>query len=761
MKPLTPALFGLLAALSPAFAQEPGSAAPRPSQPAVDGEWMLPLHTMADDPEGGRYGTWAAGPDYKAAFDDGFTFYPVLGETYPDNLPLRWRTDTITVGGAVLVDGSAQARRNVDEWRYELRYGAVTEAYDIRRDGVEQTFVLQRDTGAGDVVVSGVIDTPLHSANALAAVQSLSFVDGEGRPVIRYGEALAFDARDRRIPVQTSFDGERIQLRLDGAWLAGATYPVTIDPLTSSTVIVAGGGFVNYPNLARDGSNNRIMAVFSRPSSGSDYDLYGKLLNDDLTFVASAFSDVTASWSTRYASVAYAQSADKWMIALGRENLPGAGVRVYFHSGASTSLNTGNIIATTRPSGYQDQHPSIGGNSTDTALGRGYLVFRRDQGSGSPNEMHSRVYGVVVQPQTESFGVQNNLHTAPGFGLYDAEWPCVTRDNGGLGSWAVAWQEQDHTFGPGEPWVIVGHRVGGLGQLSTSTVLVDGGRANSHKLHPQVSGAAGRYLLSYVERDNVLPFSHLTGDAFYTQRFDWPNAAAAPTVMVPRSVLAPGGNGLRTNLTNRAIAFDSDTESHWAVTYRTVANDLYIARLGMSGRVVESGLVYADPTLAAGSASVCYNPVDHEFAVVFGTQLFSRLEGRHFTYQPAANTVFGTACGPLTIAGQNRGKFEQPFAGSEFFELTLNGLPNAPSALFVSLAQAPGRIPVGGCSLLLDPNASFQHVLTTTTNVLGRLTVPVPLPDTITNADVFWQFFQYDVAQARLLASEGLQTSIR
>ena len=65
--------------------------------PPPDGEWMVPIHTLPADPVAGAYGLWAAGPDYKASFDDGFTFYPVLGASYPKNLPLRWCTECIAV----------------------------------------------------------------------------------------------------------------------------------------------------------------------------------------------------------------------------------------------------------------------------------------------------------------------------------------------------------------------------------------------------------------------------------------------------------------------------------------------------------------------------------------------------------------------------------------------------------------------------------------------------------------------------------------
>ncbi len=746
-----------MAAVLPVQAQD--SSRSQPSPEAAAAEWMIPLHTQPDDVDGAAYGTWAAGPDYKASFDDGFTFYPVLGEDYPRNLPLRWRTEDISAGGVSLIGAMPAASRHAANWRYELRYGTVTEAYDIRTDGVEQTFVLHRDAGGHDVVVTGRIDTELHGQPTSARVQALSFADDAGRPIVRYGEALAFDALGRTIPVTTSFDGERIRLTVDGRWLDNAAFPVTIDPLTSSKLIAVTTAFVNYPNVARDTINDRLMTTYSRASSGSDYDLIGRLLTDDFNNLGLVFMDITANWSTRYASVAYARSADKWIIAFGRENLPGAGVRLYYHDGTSTASMSGNTVFVPRPVGYQDQVPSIGGNATDSAAGRAYLAFRRDQGSGSPNTMHSRIYGVLIDPQNETLGPANNLRTRAVFTTYDAEAPCVTPDNGGLGAWIIGWQEQDHTFGPGDAWDIYIQQVRAFGQIGFETKVGDPGATNRHKLRPQVAGSGGNFLLTYFTRDNVLPFSDLTGDEMFTQRFSWPDSFASPTYRAPRSLVAGPGNGLRTNVTNRAIAFDADTESHWAVGYRTVANDSFVARLGWRGGVVESAVVYADPVDAAGSSGLCYNEDAHEFAIVFGTQQFNRLQGRRFQYQAAANIVFGLSCGPLTIAGDNRGKFDQPFAGSQWYQVTLDGVPNQPAALFLGLNR--GSTPIAGCTLLIDPAVGFTHVFTGLTNPLGKLSVPVALPNSILSADVVWQFFQYDGGTGQTLASNGLISQVR
>ena len=125
-------------------------------------DWRIPIHTAQDDPEGGEYGIWASGATYKVSFHDGFAFYPVLGEEYPQNLPLVWRTRSIEVGGTSIVSSATKSTPHHTDWRYEYRYPGVTEAYDVSEKGVEQTFVLhRRPAGNGDLVVRGTVTTKL------------------------------------------------------------------------------------------------------------------------------------------------------------------------------------------------------------------------------------------------------------------------------------------------------------------------------------------------------------------------------------------------------------------------------------------------------------------------------------------------------------------------------------------------------------------------------------------------------------------------
>ena len=55
---------------------------------------------------------------------------------------LRWRTTSAKVGEVELVQDAPQHHRA--DFRYEYRFGPITEAYDVLAEGLEQTFVLHQ-----------------------------------------------------------------------------------------------------------------------------------------------------------------------------------------------------------------------------------------------------------------------------------------------------------------------------------------------------------------------------------------------------------------------------------------------------------------------------------------------------------------------------------------------------------------------------------------------------------------------------------------
>ena len=206
------------------------------------GREVVPLHAPPADPAFGDGALWGAGTGYKARFTaDTVTVIPYLGRSVAANRSLTWRTHSIEVAGELRDPSPASDRsRRAGPHRFEVVRGPVVEAWELRPDGVEQTFHLaERPTCGGDLVVCG----SLHGTHLAPAVASgrahatIGWSDAEsGQPVLDYGAATLVDADGRRVALPTRWSpagGTRVdvELRVGAAVLAAARFPVTIDPL--------------------------------------------------------------------------------------------------------------------------------------------------------------------------------------------------------------------------------------------------------------------------------------------------------------------------------------------------------------------------------------------------------------------------------------------------------------------------------------------------------------------------------------------------
>jgi hypothetical protein len=187
--------------------------------------YPIPIHTAPADPVGGEYGIWAVGKDYKVSFHAGMAFVPYLGAEYPRTQQLGWHTTAVGRGETLLVDERSESTRWHDDFRFEYRFAGMTEAYDVRREGLEQTFVFPAmPRGSGDLWVRGEFLTDL--AGTPAGDGSVAFHDGDGRDLIRYGAATVLDAAGRSLRIATGLQGRTATLRVPADWLAEAAFPI-------------------------------------------------------------------------------------------------------------------------------------------------------------------------------------------------------------------------------------------------------------------------------------------------------------------------------------------------------------------------------------------------------------------------------------------------------------------------------------------------------------------------------------------------------
>jgi len=727
-----------------------GAAQATPAPPgalASDPGFRVPIHTAPDDPDRGPYGVWAAGAAYKASFHDGFAFYPCLGAAYRENLPWRWRTESAQVGGEPIADLRAAPAHFRSEWRYEFRWPGLTEAYDVRADGVEQTFVVQRRPAQrGDLVLTGRVDTALAPAAAIASAHGpIAFADAGGRELVRYGAAFAVDALGRKLAIATTCAGALVRLTVPEAWLRAAQFPVTIDPLTSPVVLSSNAVESYQVGVEGESANARVMIVYTRASSQSDYDVFAQLHDGDFFGAALVFADVGATWSSAGQDVAFAGGADRWALAYTTRtgSVPARG-RLYFHAKADRGFRTG-FTATVLGGSADEAHGSLalGGSDSGTRL---LLAYKASRSSGTS------VYASIVDAGSGSIRPRAVLSPA-GHTLQWNDTVDVSRSNSATDpGWLVAYSTFSGTF-PSLDQAVLVTRVDEASLGLTASFRLDSG------IRAHVDGRSGRYLVAY---EQTFPFSTLM-----TSRLDWPASAVFPSFGTKR-VLQTGAFGL-------GVAFDPATASHWCVPYHQLGNPgtVSVARLGASGARTETAALtpVAPINTWARKEAVAYDPAASDFVLLYpaAPPQGPRLEIRRFAYPTdAVNVRYGQGCNDTGVTFSAT----RPYAGSQFFRVSLRGgTPLAPviphgtaCVLSLSLSLAAARSPIRGttgCEVLVSMLPGEHLVDLPATSVLGQVTVQYPLSDApLLQQDLFGQWLWHYRATT-VAVSHGLRMQVR
>ncbi|MEZ5989707.1 MAG: hypothetical protein R3F30_11380 [Planctomycetota bacterium] len=714
------ALIGLAAVTSGLRAQQ-APVAPAEAMP------LVPIHTQADDPIGGAYGTWCAGPGFKASFHDGFTFYPFVGSDAERHLPFAWTTVSVRRGDAELVVAGRVPTPVRADLRFEYRHGNFVEAYDLGRDGIEQSFVLPtRPAGQGDLVVAGRLRTPLLAEDRGWAHAPIAFVDEAGVDVLGYGAAFAVDAAGDRVALDTRKAGDRIELRVPEAWLETATFPVVVDPIINDTVHTGGFGLQQVlTSLAVASTANatqpRLAIVYSLQFNQGDEDAYVILTDATLKTPVAVWSDLSTSWSSKNVDVAFGGSSLSWLMAMERDFGTSSGVRVLQKPYADTDPKVGTVMYVSQPSGRTFRRPSIGGGLGANSY-QALVAFEVDVTSTQQETDATMVACAVVDAQKGTIGAAFDvLPSLPVPAARDRQRPSVTPVMTSGDGWAVAWEELD-PHGASARWTIWTNRV--LGHASVRVARqVSKPDTFYHFRSPRIAGDQGRFLVTAERRH----YQSSVNGPLYCFRVDWPVQNAAPAVGEP----IQHKGGYPCNATNGDLSYDRRSGGHWWIAqdaFKDGKHEAHLDRVGHTGHLVEDlwiarqTAVY-DAPLAATAAAHGGNPV--AFAILperaaLNTQKLHLVEASHSP--KAYATLYGTGCGAATISGN------VPYAGgSETWRLhaatpssvALLALGTQSLWIDLGLAGAPG------CFL----HTSLDLILPLPTDAQGNASLELPLAD--------------------------------
>ncbi|MFN3244048.1 MAG: hypothetical protein ACE37K_21255 [Planctomycetota bacterium] len=760
--------FSILAAAATLAAQSPTNGDATTNAQAVATDLRVPIHGADPDPVGGDYGIWAAGPDYKVSFHDGMTFVPVLGASAPHNETLHWRTTSVRVGERELVQQLPEPHQ-VGDFRYEYHFGTVVEAYDVRTDGLEQTFVFsQRPNASGDLVIDGAVTGTTTSARRGAAHAPLAFVDANGREVVRYGVAIAIDAYGRRFPMTTSLRDGTVRLRLGAADVDRAAFPLVVDPLLGNSLLDTGNE-VEHVDLFVDAeqSSSNVWLVFSRASSATDRDLIVTRNQASLSGPnAVVFSDLQSTWSATEGQLAGTggSGAGKVVAAFTRE-FPVSNtrrVRWHTHAKSSASFNT-NYGSAPYASATHQWRPDVGGSRAMSIGNHVLIVYQRESNPFFANVADSEIVGFRVDVSSGLNGAVDGSTFVIGNSsvVTDKEHPSVNQAaEGGIEySWVVAWQL--HGNASSSTWNVLAQRVQAtFGNLGNVRSIATG---SEHELSPKVAGADGRYLVSYARRDNTAnkPLN-IQGDEVVARRLDWEHSAQNGTLPHPAQVLAT------TPLFTMQVAdcaFDLDSGSHWSVlTSDYGAGTVQASKLGYDGMVSEQNTAWAVAGSTPEDGGICYDPVSNRFALAFGVDNGSATQPIWATWQNyvalTPPTLLGSNCANANVSHQGT-----QHIGSEWETFRVDtALPGRFVIFGASLAPANAPLDslgMTGCVLSVDPTAPnlLGTVLMYADNV-GDAEITLAIPSAMGPFELFTQWFVLETGAnpAGILATHGLRT---
>ncbi|MEO5618694.1 MAG: FG-GAP-like repeat-containing protein [Candidatus Eisenbacteria bacterium] len=132
------------------------------------------------------------------------------------------------VGRAGRMESVAAGAVRHERARVEIRRQGLVEWYENSPAGLEQGFTLEaRPMGDGPVIV----EIAVHGANVSEAGDAATFASHSGRQ-LQYGKLVVFDAGGAPLAASMEANDGVVRLVVNDA---GAAYPITIDPLITST----------------------------------------------------------------------------------------------------------------------------------------------------------------------------------------------------------------------------------------------------------------------------------------------------------------------------------------------------------------------------------------------------------------------------------------------------------------------------------------------------------------------------------------------
>lgn len=695
----------LLTALlvAPAMAQRHG----RPL-PAGD-----PFHnTGFARPDGGAL--LGVGPDYNAWFGPlGVDFTPALGKAAPHDLPLAYELVAVGRDGTfVAVTGCAPV---VDGNTAVYAHGPVTARYELRTDGVKQSFVFSRlPVGHGDLLVRGSVRSEL-VAGAVGADGVDFTLPGIGG--VRIGAVEGFDAVGKRVHGELRCSGGTLEFMLPAAFVDAAVLPLTVDPLIGAVTTLGGANNDLVPDIGYDATTDTWLVVWQRQLSLTNQDLRGQRLSGAGALVGGTLVlESSTTVSATQASIGNVNMRDAFVVAwVESNNIVARGVDAA--TGALTAVV--NVAATAD----LETAPDVAGEDNETADDDVLVVWQNS--TGGDIEACQVAYAanatlLVGAPTVYANGLFNTLSN-----------PCIANHGGALGNHLICWQSYGSIAGTYDLVGIVVNRnlvtVAGPFTISNSTLS---------ETNPDCDGDADN--LAWVVAAQRAESSGTTTDLVV-----YPVSLAGTTPVVSPSVVLDGISGM--DARDPAVCrLRNSVLVGWARAPSAGDYDIYVASLTgencstCEGNWVVESLAATTANFVAIAWRLQTSAGDDNEALLtwqsFDTAASSgNINCRGWTAADGRVDYLSAACG---VGGHLHAGCPRP--GNSGFRIEMRQA--APStASFLLLSPARSNFACGPCSLIPDPYQGFV-ASSLTTNANGFVALAVPIPAAVSGFAVYAQW---------------------
>ncbi|MEM7201013.1 MAG: hypothetical protein AAF628_12140 [Planctomycetota bacterium] len=665
-------------------------AVPGAAQPGLDSAQRLGASCGLQRAGDGWLGL---GPAYEAHLDGrSLTFVAALSAAAPRAEPVRFellaygrRDGALLPAGAVLE--VAGAGRTV-----EYRRPGVTESYEMRPDGVKQSFAFASlPAGRGDLVVRGRIHTALPLRDATP--DRLRFGDARlGGAFVR--DVVGIGGDGVRATGRMHYADGVLELALPAAFVDTAALPLVLDPLFGASFEVAASpvGDDRDPDAAYHAGSDRYLVVWERRFALTGAALRGQLLDGSGNPVGGVIGIRESYRGGARPRVAALSGSDRFAVVWTENgNVVGRPV-----------LTTGGLL------GVFNVAVSLGAldapDVTAVSTGDRAVVVWNDAGAGS-----IRARSMTFPPSM--FGtVAVDVSEAPSG---DAE-PCISK-GGADDRMLVVWSRD-----AGATRQVYGRLVGSLGGPFTGEFRISQFEDASA---PAVDGDGRNWVVAYQARTTSgavvnarpLSFSLPLGIAFSsgavaTVAGGYPITAGVPSVAwLGGSVLVGAGLAGPTGVLGAVIAsidpFDCATCEASAVVQGV---------LGRGNQGLRVASQWTGGAFQAGALAVWWDTDPVSGANTVRAQLYNGEDG--------AEVGLGGACG---LGGETRATCAR--RGNGGFEFRVRNADPRRNALLV-LSAGTLDLPCGGCQIVADP--ALGVVLSAgPTSPFGDALLPVPIPD--------------------------------